>query len=155
MEQPTDSSAAPDPGFALVPLRFRRDGWTSERQRLFIRVLRETGSVSRACRAAGRTRASVYRLYARSDAAGFRRAWHAAAALAGAARIARRAPPRRPASLHPCVPDAAGPMLAQGREIRVRGCSDSGSWMVSTSSTLSPSGKLVDALPGGSLAGDR
>lgn len=153
MEQPADSSAAPDPGFALVPLRFRRDGWTPERQRQFIRVLRETGSVSRACGAAGRTRASAYRLYARSDAEGFRRAWHAAAALAGAARIARLAPPRRPASLHPRMPDAAGPTPVQAREIRVRSRSDSGSWMISTSSTLSPSGQLLDALPGGSLAG--
>jgi len=136
--------------FDPVPLRARRDGWTPERQRLFIRILRETGSVGRACRAAGRTRAGAYRLHGRADAASFRLAWDAAAA---SARAARATPPSPPALLSPCVPEAARPLLEQAREIRVRGRSRTGSWTVSTSSTLSTSRGPLDAPRRGSVAG--
>jgi hypothetical protein len=146
MEPPLDSPAAPGPDFDPVPLRARRDGWTPERQRLFIRILRETGSVGRACRAAGRTRAGAYRLYGRPDAESFRRAWDAAAAAARTARVGRAPPQILP---HPRVPEAARPLLAQMSEVRVRARSGSGSWTVSTSSTLSTSGKTLDTRGGG------
>ena len=38
----------PLPDFAPVPLRYRHDGWTPERQRGFIEALADTGCVSRA-----------------------------------------------------------------------------------------------------------
>jgi hypothetical protein len=146
MEPPLDSPLLSGLNFDPVPLRARRDGWTPERQRLFIRVLRETGSVGRACRAAGRTRAGAYRLYRRPDAESFRRAWDAAAAAARIARVRRPPPGVRP---EPRVPEAARPLLAQMSEMRVRARSGSGSWTVSTSSTLSTSGKALDSRGGG------
>ena len=36
-----DTAALPD--FIPVPVRYRRDGWTSERQRLYVAALAETG----------------------------------------------------------------------------------------------------------------
>ena len=117
MEHPLDSPPAAGLDFDPVPLRARRDGWTPERQRHFIRVLRETGCVARACRAVGRTRASVYRLYLRPDAESFRRAWDVAAAAAHAARVTL--PPRR-FDPQPRAPEAARPLLAEAHEIRIR-----------------------------------
>lgn len=149
MKQPLDSPAAPGPDFDPVALRARRDGWTPERQRLFIRILCETGSVGRACRAAGRTRASVYRLDARPDAESFRRAWDAAAAAARAARVTLPPPP---VDLHPRVPEAARHLLAEAHELRIRARSGSGSWTVSTSSTLYTSTRALDARRGGFVA---
>jgi len=149
MEQRLDSPAAPGPDFDPVPLRARRDGWTPERQWHFIRILRETGCVARACRAVGRTRASVYRLYERPDAGSFRRAWDAAVAAARAARITR---PPRLVDPQPRAPEAARPLPAEAHEIRIRPLSGSGYWISSTSQTSYTSGRPLDAPRGGFVA---
>lgn len=63
---------------APVRMQSRRDGWAPEVQRHFLSVLAETGCVSHACRAVGRSRSSAYALRARADAAAFSEAWDAA-----------------------------------------------------------------------------
>jgi hypothetical protein len=69
------------PAFDPVPLRARRDGWTPERQREFIRILHVTRSISAACQAVGMSRKSAYRLRERPGAETFATAWDAAFAL--------------------------------------------------------------------------
>jgi hypothetical protein len=66
------------PPFDPVPLRSRRDGWTPERQRAFIRILHVKRSISAACRAVGMSRKSAYALRERPGAEGFAAAWDAA-----------------------------------------------------------------------------
>lgn len=56
----------------------RVDGWSPEKQRLFITTLAATGSVTLAARAVGMTAKSAYELRNAPDAAGFDRAWSAA-----------------------------------------------------------------------------
>ena len=59
----------------------RRDGWTPERQRVFIAVLRRIGVVSYAAEAAGMSRKSAYKLLERAGPeSGFARAWSEAQA---------------------------------------------------------------------------
>jgi len=65
-------------GFEPVPVAPRVDGWSAERQRIFIQTLAETGSVSEACETAGCTPRSAYRLRMRPDAASFDAAWRRA-----------------------------------------------------------------------------
>lgn len=60
------------------PRRHRRDGWTPERMKEFIRALRATASVSDAANAVGLSRQSAYKLYAEPDAGAFRDAWNEA-----------------------------------------------------------------------------
>ena len=76
---PADSSPAAAtphvPTFTPVPVRARRDGWTEERQRLFIRALVATRSVGQAAQAAGMSRESAYRLRRREGAGSFAAAW--------------------------------------------------------------------------------
>lgn len=48
--------------FAPVPRRSRRDGWTPEIQRAFIRALLQLGSIPAAARAVGRSPRSAYTL---------------------------------------------------------------------------------------------
>jgi hypothetical protein len=83
-----DAPAADAPAFAAtlqpVPVRVRHDGWTAERQRIFLTVLSETGSISEACQHAGVSSRSAYRLRARGDAVAFARAWDDALRLATA-----------------------------------------------------------------------
>ncbi|HVQ07138.1 MAG TPA: hypothetical protein VMS43_01760 [Allosphingosinicella sp.] len=67
--------AAPD--FTPVPVRARKDGWTPERQRRFIAVLRRGRSVGAAARAVGMSRESAYRLRERPGAESFAAAWDA------------------------------------------------------------------------------
>ena len=74
---PTPHSDAPD-SYIPVPLAARRNGWTAERQRVFLAALAETGSVALASARAGMTKRSAYRLRARPDAAAFARGWEAA-----------------------------------------------------------------------------
>ncbi len=69
---PSDSSVH---SFALVATRPRHDGWTAARQRGFILLLRETGTVTTAARMVGLTTRSAYRLRDRPGAAGFAAAW--------------------------------------------------------------------------------
>jgi hypothetical protein len=66
------------PPFDPVPVRPRRDGWTPERQRLFIEALAATACVEDAARAVGMSATSAYNLCARPDAVAFRAAWDAA-----------------------------------------------------------------------------
>lgn len=44
------------------PRKIRRDGWTEERRKIFLAVLRESGCVLDACRVAGMSDTSAYRL---------------------------------------------------------------------------------------------
>lgn len=72
-------------GFSPVPLQRRRfDGWTADRQRLFLRALAETGSVSQACHEAGITARSAYRLRAHPLGRNFSTAWNEALRAASA-----------------------------------------------------------------------
>lgn len=68
--------------FTPVPLRARHDGWTPERQHLFIEHLADTGSVTRAAMCVGLSPESAYRLRRREDGAEFDAAWEAAIAAA-------------------------------------------------------------------------
>ncbi len=61
--------------YTPVPLRARRNGWTAERQRIFLAALAETGCVSQACLEAGITARSAHRLRAHPEGAAFARAW--------------------------------------------------------------------------------
>ena len=63
-----------------IPVRrqSRPDGWSAEKQRLFIATLADTGSVTQAARAVGKSPKSAYELRRAPDGAGFDRAWVAA-----------------------------------------------------------------------------
>ncbi|MGQ0661362.1 hypothetical protein [Sphingosinicella sp.] len=79
MTQHDDRAGAPvSPAFDPVPLRYRHDGWTPERQVLFIRALAESGCVRDACRSVGMSPESAYALARREDAQSFRVAWELA-----------------------------------------------------------------------------
>lgn len=65
-----------------VPVRYRCDGWTAEKQRGFIRTLSECGVATRAAAAVGMSERSAHRLALRDDAASFRNAWDAALQIA-------------------------------------------------------------------------
>lgn len=62
----------------LPDRRPRTDGWTPARQRKFLTALRATGVVRDACRAAGISSTSAYRV--RRDSEAFAEAWNAAQA---------------------------------------------------------------------------
>ena len=64
---------------AIVPFRHRHDGWTPERQDVFLERLRGTGCVTEACRAAGLSTTSAYRAFHRMP--GFATAWEQALAV--------------------------------------------------------------------------
>lgn len=75
----SDSDKEPRrPPFAPVPVRARHDGWTPDKQRLFIEALAETACVEEACAHVGMSRRSAYTLRRRFDAFEFRFAWDAA-----------------------------------------------------------------------------
>ena len=62
--------------FTPVPRqRARRNGWSPERQRLFLFALSRCGSVARAARAAGKSPRSAYHLLHSPGADSFARAW--------------------------------------------------------------------------------
>lgn len=63
------------PNFTPVPVRYRHDGWTPEKQVAFIRALAECGCVIEACRRVGMSSESAYELARRPDAQSFRVAW--------------------------------------------------------------------------------
>jgi transposase-like protein len=67
------------PEFTPVPReRMRRGGWSAERQRQFIELLAETGSVRAACRRMGVGEHHIYKLRRHPEAQEFRKAWEAA-----------------------------------------------------------------------------
>jgi hypothetical protein len=68
----------PLPDFAPVPLRYRHDGWTPERQRAFIEALADTGCVTRATAIVNMSLEGVYYLRRQKGAEEFRAAWNAA-----------------------------------------------------------------------------
>ena len=55
--------------------RFRRDGWTPQRQLAFLDTLARTHCIAKAARAAGMSRESAYRLRARDPNGLFAAAW--------------------------------------------------------------------------------
>ncbi|MFN3389816.1 MAG: hypothetical protein ACK40O_12900 [Allosphingosinicella sp.] len=65
--------AAPDDprAFEPVPLRYRTDGWTPERQRAFLEALADTGVIRDAAARVGITEQSVARLRRRPEARAF------------------------------------------------------------------------------------
>jgi hypothetical protein len=69
-----------EPEFTPAPLtRIRHDGWTPERQRLFLIALAAMGTVDTAAHAVGMSRISAYNLKRRKGAESFARAWDEAA----------------------------------------------------------------------------
>ena len=66
------------PDFTPVPLRYRHDGWTPERQRGFIEALADTGCVSRATAIVNMSLEGVYYLRRQKGAEELRAAWNAA-----------------------------------------------------------------------------
>lgn len=84
-DQPPAPFAALDPGdyaltFTPVAIKPRHDGWTPERQRHFILLLRAMGVVAGAAKAVGCTAQSAYKLRLRDDAGDFAAAWDRALA---------------------------------------------------------------------------
>ena len=89
------------PEFTPVPLRYRKDGWTPERQRNYVVALAETGHLGKAARAVGMTEQSAGKLRRRPGAASFdaacmaaylgaRRRWTMARLAAASPRHAER-----------------------------------------------------------------
>ena len=78
MKNQDDKPDQPLIPFTPVPVRHRSDGWTVEKQYLFIQALAETGVVEDACRRVGMSRTSADKLRHRPEGAPFRRAWEAA-----------------------------------------------------------------------------
>ena len=76
----TSAAAMPFDGLPLEDSRRRLAGWSAERQRLFLTVLAETGSIHLAANAARMSARSAYHLRTRSPA--FARGWNAAQQLA-------------------------------------------------------------------------
>lgn len=66
--------------------RNRHDGWTAERQRMFIMALTVTGQVDAACKMVKISRKSAYALRQRPEAKNFAWAWDVAIA-AGRAKL--------------------------------------------------------------------
>src|SRR3546814_2197134 len=64
--------------FLPVPRQQRADGWTADAQRRFIEALADSGSVTHAARAAGKSTASCYRLRRAAVAEDFAAAWDSA-----------------------------------------------------------------------------
>ena len=83
------AEAIPAIPFDPVPVRPRRDGWTAEKQRRFIRILAETGVVRHAAAAVGMSEESAHRLAQRPDAERFCDAWDAALRMAARPAAAR------------------------------------------------------------------
>jgi hypothetical protein len=112
----TDSAAGrrapPLPAFDPVPLRARKDGWTPERQREFIRALVRDRNVGRAARAVGLSRESVYRLRARPGAESFSAAWD---------RVLATRPPRGTTKLdllwHRACYGVTRPIVRNGKQV--------------------------------------
>jgi hypothetical protein len=86
MDTPFDHSApGEDSPVAFEPARTprpRRDGWTADRQRVFIRALAETGCATYAAATVGLSASSAYRLAAKAEARAFARAWDEALLVA-------------------------------------------------------------------------
>lgn len=98
--------------FTPVPRkRARRDGWSPERQRLFIFALSRCGSVARAARLVGMSPRSAWRLAHAPGGDDFARAWDEALDE-GFARV-------RADALHHALAGAFVPVFRRGRLVRV------------------------------------
>lgn len=75
LETPGDDTTALAEYAPVTLQRARHDGWTADRQRSFLTALAETGCISEACRQAGITARSAYRLRAHADGERFAQAW--------------------------------------------------------------------------------
>ena len=109
------SDSPPDPvAFEPVPsASTRHDGWTAERQRLFILVLSKVGVVAMAARAVGMSRKSAYALLERAGPeSSFARAWREAQA---AGRVAVDF-----AAFERAIEGVEVPYFYRGRQIGVR-----------------------------------
>ena len=83
-----EDAVKPRASYEAVRLaRQRSDGWTAERQRLFLATLADTGCVSVAAKAAEITPRSCYRLRRHPKGAAFAKAWD------DALRVARHRKP--------------------------------------------------------------
>ncbi|MDQ3140505.1 MAG: helix-turn-helix domain-containing protein [Pseudomonadota bacterium] len=78
--------------FAPVPVKARRNGWTSDLQLRFVIHLARGAGVDEAARQLGRSRQSAYRLRRRSGADGFAAVWDAAVDFAREVRAAPSLP---------------------------------------------------------------
>ena len=86
----------PSPNPPIPATRTARDRWTPAKQRHFLTLLLELGSVSRAARAVGMSRSSAHRLRARLPDTEFDRIWSNALALHAARLADPFAPDARP-----------------------------------------------------------
>ena len=83
------------------PIPPRHDGWTVERQKIFIEMLARTRNVSRAAAAAGMSREGAYRFRRRPDGAMFASTWDWVLSLPPRPRVnieVHNCPPRGPGS---------------------------------------------------------
>jgi hypothetical protein len=153
MRPAPDSPSPPLPAFEPVRLRYRRDGWTPDRQRAFIAALACTRCVLSACRLVGISPEAAYKLYRRPDAASFRAAWDAVFALrprvpppvvpAAAADILPVRPGRGAPRPGPASPPAGtAPSAATSRQASISSTSSTSGrrWQLSESSASSTSG---------------
>ena len=112
MSDNPDSSDPDAASFEIVPGRRRKDGWTAERQQLFISMLRKHACVEKAARAAGLSRESAYRLRRRPGAESFAAAWDQAM---------RRAPSRGPGNptlwWHRAIHGTMKPIVRSGQVV--------------------------------------
>lgn len=99
-------------GFGPVPVRYRYDGWTPDRQFEFIEALAGCGCVDEAARSVGMSRASAYALRGRRDAQAFRLAWDAATDVA----VARLSD----AALSRAINGVAVPIFHRGEQVGER-----------------------------------
>jgi len=105
---PDDAEIAALLAFAPVPRKcVRKDGWTPDNQRRFIRGVAGSGDANLAAHGVGRTARGAYELRRAAGAEGFAAAWDGAIAL-----HQRRNPRRGPAPLP--RPPAAAPEPAAG-----------------------------------------
>jgi hypothetical protein len=94
----------------ITPFRHRHDGWTADRQVLFLERLAETGSVRAACEGAGLTNTSAYRAYRRMPE--FARAWDEA--------LAARRPMLEEAAFERALHGVTVPITRQGEVVGER-----------------------------------
>ena len=83
----------------MTTQRFRRDGWTPQRQLAFLDTLARTHCIAKAARAAGMSRESAYRLRARDPNGLFAAAWDGALKGHKVERKLRRPKRRQPLGL--------------------------------------------------------
>lgn len=83
---PTSASeeTAPADNSGNPPRAVRHDGWTADRERIFLETLADTGVVADACRASGMSRDAAYAYRRRASGRAFALGWNGAQLLARA-----------------------------------------------------------------------